>query len=321
MAWFLFLGILIIIGYIIYNRKKVSSHLSAQEIKELVARKMKQIDEIIVSLSIEGKTVSLPPLLAHLEESKREHLGDEAYIAAMDNLKIEIIKKYGASIPPDEAFIEDGEMIIWSEFPGCYERHLQRRYKSFLFPQERRSVSRKEIGEARERDNFDRAIFIEEIIDVTNQLEVQPKLSSQEAISVSRKVQNLIEQAAALGGNFQKEIGALEAVEKHIGERLNEVMPQGAALGKKISDLSAVNRIPFMAQLTRENSPILKDEKVPTLLSEDLSTVSFVGFVSRSFPGFKPSETDIKRHLDEAIREGFDQARAEQIMNAWNERQ
>jgi len=113
----------------------------------------------------------------------------------------------------------------------------------------------------------------------------------------------------------------LEAAERHIWERLNELMPQGAALGKKLSDLSAVHRIPFMAQLTRENTPILKDEQVPTLLSEDLSTISFVGFVSRSFPGFKPSETDIKRHLDEVIQGGFDQACAEQIMNAWNERQ
>jgi len=178
MVSLLFIAVLIIIGYVIYSRKKQAPHLSAKEIKDLVSRQMKEIDEKIVSLSIEGKPFSLPPFLAGLEESKIEHAGDRSYIEAIDNLIKDIIKKHGSHIPPDEAFIEDGKMIIWSEFPGCYERHLQRRYKSLLFPPERRSVSKKEIDEARERDNFDRARFIEEIKDIGNVQKVGQRLIS-----------------------------------------------------------------------------------------------------------------------------------------------
>lgn len=318
MSWVLLVVVFIIIGYVIYIRKKGAPRLSAQEIKDLVARQMKQIDETLVCLSIEGKSISLPPFLAHLEESKAEHPGDDTYITAIDNLKKDIIKKYGSHIPPDEAFIENGEMIIWSKLPGCFERHLQRRYKSILFPQERRFISKKEIEEARKKDELDKERFIQEIKNFADQLKSQQNLSPQEAISVSRKAQSLIEKAASIGGDLQNEIQALETIEKDIERSVNEVMPEGADLGKLLGSYSSINRIPFMAQLQRKDAPILKNEEVPTLLSEDLSTISFIGYVSRSFPNFQPSEADIKRQLDEALRQGFDRDRAKEIMNAWN---
>ncbi len=74
-----------------------------------------------------------------------------------------------------------------------------------------------------------------------------------------------------------------------------------------------------MAQMKRKDTPILETEEVPTLLSENIATISVVGYISRSFPDFKPSEADIKRHLDEAVRQGFDKSAAQQILKAWNE--
>ena len=78
-------------------------------------------------------------------------------------------------------------------------------------------------------------------------------------------------------------------------------------------------RTPFIRQLGRKDTPILESEEVPALLSEDLLTISLVGLGSRSFaPNFKPSTADIKIHLYEAVRHGFDKEYAEQIINAWN---
>ena len=71
----------------------------------------------------------------------------------------------------------------------------------------------------------------------------------------------------------------------------------------------------------REDSPILKTEELPTILSEDLETIAFIGYISRSFPDFKPSEEDVKNFLDEAVSQGFDKKEAGRIIYAWNEKQ
>jgi hypothetical protein len=80
-----------------------------------------------------------------------------------------------------------------------------------------------------------------------------------------------------------------------------------------------MERIPYLAQMKRKDTPILETEEVPTLFSENFATISAVGYISRNFPDFKPSEADIKKHLDEAVRQGFDKGMAQNILKAWNE--
>lgn len=47
------------------------------------------------------------------------------------------------------------QRLKWKPYPGCFERHLQRRYKSFLFPIDRQEVSLQELQEARQKDSQD----------------------------------------------------------------------------------------------------------------------------------------------------------------------
>jgi len=320
MSWMILVVVLIVLGFVVYKRKNATAQLSDKKIKTLVDNQMKRIDEMIVSLSIEGKTISLPVLLSGIEESKVEHPGDDTFITATDNLRKDLIKKYASHIPTDEAYIENGDITIWCEFPGCYERHLQRRYNNILFPPERRIIAKSVIEEARRKDKLDRQRFLQDIKDFSAQVKNQQVLSAQEAVSVSRKAQSLIEVAASIGGDLKDEIQALETTEENVEQLLNEIMPEGANLGERISSYSSIKRIPFMAQLHRKDTPILTSEEIPTLLSEDLSTMSIIGYISRSFADFKPSEEDIKKHLDNAIGQGFDKHYAQEIINAWNEK-
>jgi hypothetical protein len=282
MSWVILVLVFIIVGYVIYNLSKVSSQFSPAKIKDLTAEQMKELDKEIARLSQQGSRLSIPIFLNNLEESKAEHCGDQKYIAVIDNMKKEIIKKYSAYIHPEDAFFENGEMVIWSEYPGCFERHLQRRYKNVLFPPERRCISKKDIEDARQ------------------------------------KVQSVLKQGASIGGNIQDAILLLEDTEKQMIEYMEKLIPDGKELLERAISLSRVQKNPYMAQTKREDPPILREEELSTLLSEDLATISVMGLWSRSFPDFKPSELDARKHLDAAIGQGFSKERAREIMDAWN---
>jgi len=110
----------------------------------------------------------------------------------------------------------------------------------------------------------------------------------------------------------------LESIEEDMIQHLNRSMPAGTDLLQKAKSLSMTARIPFLAQSKRKDTPIFPGEEIPTLLSEDLETISFIGHLSRTFPGFRPSAADIKGHLDAAVRQGFDRERAIVLLTAWN---
>jgi hypothetical protein len=212
----------------------------------------------------------------------------------------------------------------WSEVPGCFERHLQRRDGNVLFPLERRTVSKEEIAQARRRDEVDQSRFIEKVRklggEMDNMEDTRP-LSSLQGTSSLQKVQDLLEEAASIGGNIQNAIHLLESIEEKIIQLLNTSFPEGKHLLEKAKSLSITARIPFMAQFKRKDTPILVEEQVPTLLSEDFETIAVIGLASRSFANFKPSEADIRKHLEAATRQGFPKERAQAIMNAWHHNQ
>jgi len=203
----------------------------------------------------------------------------------------------------------------WSKVPGCFERHLQRRDGNILFPAERRRVSKEEIAQARKRDKMDKERLVKEVLAFEAQVRNAVYVDFSSAL---QKVQGFLEEAASIGGDVGDLIKISEHLEEKTMEYLNKKTPEGRHLLEEAHSLSVVARTPFLAQRKRKDTPILESEEVPTLLSEDLDTISVVGLASRSFPNFRPSTADIKRHLDEAIRQGFDKEYAQQIINAWN---
>jgi hypothetical protein len=210
----------------------------------------------------------------------------------------------------------------WSKAPGCFERHLQRREGNALFPTERRRISGEEVAQARKKDEIDQQRFIQSIRNLENELENSQDTNPSSTLhdsSALQKIQTLLEEASSIGGNIQNEIHLLEATEENIIQRLNKSMPAGKDLLEKAKSISMTARIPIIALLKRSDTPILPGEEVPTILSEDHSTISVIGFISRSFPDFKPCEADIRKHIDIAAQQGLSQERAQEILNSWNE--
>lgn len=204
----------------------------------------------------------------------------------------------------------------WNKVPGCFERHLQRRDGNILFPLERRSVTEEDIKQARIKDKKDQDIFIDAVNKI---IKSTINRSIQQQSSLLQKVQSLLEEGAAIGGNITSAVRALEDTEKEIVQTLSASVPEGGDLLEQAKSLSTMRRIPYVAQILRSDTPILVDERIPTLLSEDQLTISLVGFVSRSFPDFRPSSADINMFIDKAVLQSFDKRTAEQILTSWNE--
>lgn len=210
----------------------------------------------------------------------------------------------------------------WSKVPGCFERHLQRRDGNILFPPQRRIISAEEIAHARKKDEIDQERFIAAVRNIGTELynseDTNPSSTLRDSSSL-QKIQTLLEEAASIGGNIQNAIHSLETTEEKIIKSLNKAMPEGKELLEEAISLSMTHRIPFIAQLKKKDTPIIQSEQVPTLLSEDLATIAVIGFMSRSFPDFKPCEVDVRKHLDAAVQQGFNKEQAQNLINAWNE--
>jgi hypothetical protein len=103
-------------------------------------------------------------------------------------------------------------------------------------------------------------------------------------------------------------------------ESMNKAMPEGAEQLKLMHSYAVTERWPYFAQSMRKNSPIRKEEEIPTLLTEDAETISFEGYKSNAFgPDYRPNEADVRTHLENSVNEGFSKERAARIADAWNE--
>nr|NJM02159.1 hypothetical protein [Desulfobacula sp.] len=181
-------------------------------------------------------------------------------------------------------------------------------------------MSNEAIEEARERDRLEQQDFYNKINALSNQLHSLKQMPIDQVLTLLQNIQSLIEEAASIGGQVSNKISNLEKIEDDLIQRLNSAIPEGKEMLDQAQSLSAMERIPYLAQMKRKNTPILEGEEVPTLLSEDFETISVIGYISRSFPDFKPSDADIIKHLEKAVRQGFDKGTGQQILNAWNER-
>src|SRR4030066_2395679 len=80
----------------------------------------------------------------------------------------------------------------WSDSPGCFERHLQRREGNLLFPPGRRIITRNEIEEAREKDRNEQEYFFKKINELGSQMRSLGEIPIGQLPAHLRNIQSLM---------------------------------------------------------------------------------------------------------------------------------
>lgn len=322
------IAVLVIAAWIIYSRRKNTVTLTKDQAEltlELIRKERNEIEQkrqkIIDDGAAEGKTVPLESIFSHVKDES-----DELVKIELEKQKQELLNKYGPNIPVDVVYRlmkqwDPDEESPWSENPGCFERHLQRREGNILFPPDRRKVTKQEIDEAKAKDLKEQQQFAEKVDSIEKRFRSSGKeITPNQGNAFLQEAQNLLEEAASIDGNIGKYVQVLEVIEDGLMKSLGEIIDDGENLLKQAQSLSTLKRSPYIAQFSREDSPILKDEELSTILSEDLDTISLEGYKSKAFaPDYKPNEDEIKHFIEQAVTQGFSRDRADQILDAWME--
>ncbi len=166
--------------------------------------------------------------------------------------------------------------LKFSPHPGPRERHLRRRYDNPLFPAERQDVSETQLQEAREADEKELNHFLRYFRDLVQEaIDLKPEAESETILDLKERLDKCYAHCCALPGE-KSEIQA--AINKLI-EVIMKAVRQGAAndpiaLNKLAEEDTArqmhneLHQFSLTADLMLPDSPINKEELVPSLLSE-----------------------------------------------------
>jgi len=164
--------------------------------------------------------------------------------------------------------------VQFSAKPGCWERHLQRKYNNPLFNNP--AITQAEIYAARQQDQTERENFQQAFETLLQEVaHLKPQVEAEVVLNISAKIDSLYEQCAGLGGDCSQEKLSLQ--------KLAEVTQQ-SILASGVNDAAFIANIekeatarqmhfnllayPLIAHLMHPQSPIKQDEIVPTLLTE-----------------------------------------------------
>lgn len=175
-----------------------------------------------------------------------------------------------------------GIEIAWSGNPGCFERHLQRKYGNPFFPPASRVVRQEEVDSARDRDRTEAMAFRGEYVKVLRQfVDLEDIVPVSVVMDQLEQLDDLILRASELGGEVLKEqekmIQLFEGTLAELRTAVNREQADGLQeLEEATSYRWKLFLNAFVAQMNRPNTPITAEEVVPSMLTEDPKTIQLV---------------------------------------------
>ena len=166
--------------------------------------------------------------------------------------------------------------LQFSKQPGPRERHLRRKANNPLFPAAVRNVSQQDIDGAREQDDMELITFMNGFqLLVQEAIDLKPETDSDTILSLKDRLDKSYAHCCALPGD-QSQIK--QAVRKLIEAVMGAVRSGAGMDPKALQELDeeqqareihfALHDQQLVADLMLEDSPILEDELIPSLLNE-----------------------------------------------------
>ncbi|MEJ2142678.1 MAG: hypothetical protein P8Y24_10075 [Gammaproteobacteria bacterium] len=166
--------------------------------------------------------------------------------------------------------------LHFSEQPGPRERHLRRKANNPLFPESVRHVTQEDIEKARQQDNVELINFMNEFqVLVQEAIDLKPETDSEVILSLKERLDKSYAQCCALPGD-QAQIK--QAVKKLIDAVMTAIHSGAGTDPKALKELQeeqqareihfALHDHPLVADLMLDDSPVMQDELVASLLNE-----------------------------------------------------
>jgi len=166
--------------------------------------------------------------------------------------------------------------IPFSVRPGSHERQLKTRYRNPLFPADRQNVSLIDLADAQATDEVELQQFQREFSDTLRQAAgMGPHVGSEVILGLKEKCDELYEKACGLSGDLAAEKQSLEqfldvlmtaviAGANGDDHAMDELAQESTARKLHFRLLQA----PVVCDLLRPDTPVARDELIPTLLSQ-----------------------------------------------------
>jgi len=168
--------------------------------------------------------------------------------------------------------------------PGCFERHIQRRYNNPLFTGYTQSLAEDELYQARKQDEQDAQLFHESFQRLlTEMVELPDKEDTEIILKQKSRIDELYTQCASLGGDHSREKEALNKLNDVLMKAVRSAAGNDPQAIDELSREQAAREIhmnllefPLVADLLRTDCPVAEDELVATLLSEEVATLGTI---------------------------------------------
>jgi len=168
--------------------------------------------------------------------------------------------------------------------PGCFERHIQRRYNNPLFTDYARTQAVDDLYQARKQDEQDAQLFHEAFQGLLNDMIDLPDKEDTEIILRQKaRIDQIYTQCASLGGDHSREKEALNKLNEVLMTAIRNAAGNDPQAMEELSREQAAREIhlnlleyPLVADLLRTDCPVAEDELVATLLSEEAATLGTI---------------------------------------------